>query len=99
VLTAFVAILFCACSLAMWVVLMGKRYGLFALFFVLSVSSFVLLVMPRAGFSLKSVLAATGVVFALVVVGGANYWLRRRSVGWSMTIWEKLRRSGPKPKD
>ncbi|TDZ42803.1 hypothetical protein CCUG63695_02779 [Mycobacteroides franklinii] len=98
-MTVFVAILFFACSLAMWVVLVGKRYGLFALFFVLSVSSFVLLVLPRAGFSLKTVLAATGVVFALVVVGGANYWLRRRSVGWFKTIWEKLRRSVPEPKD
>lgn len=98
-MTAFVAILFFASSLAMWVALLGKRYGLFALFFVLSVSSFVLLVSPRAGFSLKSVLASTGVVFALVVVGGANYWIRRRSVGWLKMIWEMLRRSASEPRD
>lgn len=88
-MTAFAALMLLACMLAMVGALMWRRYALFVLFFVLSTASMTLLLSQRYGFTLKVVMGATGSILAVVLIGVANYWLRRHSVDWVKANWNK----------
>lgn len=90
-MTAFAALLLLICLLAMVGALMWRRYALFSLFFVMSTASMVLLLSHRYGVTPKVVLGATGGTLAVVLIGAANYWLRRHSVDWFKASWAKLR--------
>lgn len=94
-MTAFAGLLLLVCMLAMVGTLMWRRYALFGVFFVSSVASMVLLLSPRYGFTLNVILGSTSSILAVVLIGVANYWLRRHSVDWVKTNWKKIFKPAP----
>lgn len=90
-MTTVYVLLLVACMLAMWITLMSRRYILTSVFFLLSTSNLLLLVVPRIGFSVKVVAASVGVIAASLLIGLFNYWLRRHFVNWLKRIFANRR--------
>lgn len=88
-------LLLVGCLMTMYLTLVSRKYVPAALAFIASTSILVLLAYPRYGLSLQVIACSAGITAAFLIIGLSNYWIRRRSVGWSMPFWSKIVRFQP----
>lgn len=61
----------------MWSALISRRYLTASALFCLSTATLLLLISPRVGISFETVGTCAAVVAISLLIGAANYWLRR----------------------